>query len=115
MEVVQALEPFFRDVPPPLDEVLGATCEMYRVGPQEVDRPRSQMARKMYCYIALKWSRKPLGEIGRPVSMHYTGVGKAAVWMEEWLRVSELARADLNLISVRIAERMMVLEKLECQ
>lgn len=106
--MVERLAEFFRRNRPTLDDILGATCEVYRVDPDEliighVNAP----ARHAFCYLAVRWAGVSNIEIGQRVGFSVLGVNKAFKSYARCLG-NHLIRDDLDLIGIRIAERILL-------
>lgn len=105
--MLERLAEFFRRCPPTLDDVLGAVCEVYRVDPSEIDLSSAKLARRMYCYLAVRFARVPYVEIGGRIGMSHTGVGDVYKTAARHLD-NPLTRDDLDLLGVRVAERVLL-------
>ena len=111
--MIDYLSEYFRRHPPPLDEILGAVCEIYQTDPVEIEYPTALMARRMYCYIAARWGRCSYTEIGSPIDIYAGSVGKAFKAARVRLAVNPALRNDLDLVAVRVAERILIRKRLE--
>lgn len=105
--MLERLAEFFRRCPPDLDDILGAVCEVYRVDPSEIDLASAKVARRMYCYLAVRFARLPYIEIGARIGMNHSGVGDVYRTAARHLD-NPLIRDDLDLLGVRIAERVLL-------
>jgi hypothetical protein len=61
----------------------------------------------MYCYLAVRFARVPYIEIGARVGMNHSGVGDVSRTAARHLN-NPLVRDDLDLLGVRIAERVLL-------
>jgi hypothetical protein len=109
--MVERLAEFLRRNHPELDDILGAVCETYRVDPDELDRPKFAPAVRAYCYLAVRWSGLSYAEIGSRVDLDVLDVGRAFKSFSRNLD-NALVRDDLDLIGIRIAERILLRRRL---
>jgi hypothetical protein len=109
--MVERLAEFLRRNHPELDDILGAVCETYRVDPDEITYPKSAPAMRAFCYLAVRWSGLPYCEIGTRVELNALEVGKAFKSFTRNLD-NALVRDDLDLIGIRIAERILLRRRL---
>lgn len=111
--MVERLADFLTRHPPSLDDILGSACEVYRVDPGEIrsSRHADAPARHAYCYLAVRWSRASHFDIGLRVGFSALGVDKAFKTYSDRL-TNALVRDDLDLIGVRIAERILMRRRL---
>jgi hypothetical protein len=105
--MVERLAEFLRVHHPSLDDILGAACETYRVDPDEIGFYNAAPARRAFCYLAVRWSGVPYTEIGSRVGLDALEVGKAFKSFSRNLD-NALVRDDLDLIGIRIAERILL-------
>jgi hypothetical protein len=105
--MVERLAEFLRVHHPSLDDILGATCETYRVDPDELHNVAAAPARRAYCYLAVRWSGEPYCDIGSRVGLDTLEVGRHFKSFSRTLD-NALVRDDLDLIGVRIAERVLL-------
>jgi hypothetical protein len=106
--LIDGAEEFMSRNRPTLDEVLGAACETYSVDPDEISFPRSLRAQRVYCYLCSRWAREPLTAIGNRIGLPSGDVDSMSRSVAQGrLRFPSL-RDDLDLLTVRIAERIML-------
>jgi chromosomal replication initiation ATPase DnaA len=107
--LIDRLAEFFRQQSPDLDDILGAVCEVYCVDPSEIeqDSARVRVARRMYCYLSVRFARVPYIEIGARIGMCHSRVGDVSKTAVRNLD-NPLVRDDLDLLGVRIAERVLL-------
>ena len=106
--MVERLAEFLRRNRPSLDDILGSVCEVYCVDPDEIIIGHANApARHAYCYLAVRWAGEPNSSIGQRVGFSALGVDKAFKSYPRNLK-NPLVRDDLDLIGIRIAERVMM-------
>jgi hypothetical protein len=94
--------------PPTLDEILGSACEVYRVNPDDLLRRHAAPARHAYCYLAVRWSGEATRDIGLEVGFSELGVDKAYKTYARRLNLHPLMRDDIDLIGIRVLERVLM-------
>ena len=112
--MIERLGEFLRRHRPALDDIFGAACELYRVDPDEIDKRDAAPARHAFCYLAVRWSGVPFNEIGRCVGFDALQVSKAFKTYSRGIR-NPLVRDDLDLIGIRVAERILLRERMARQ
>jgi hypothetical protein len=107
--MVERLAEFLRRNRPSLVDILGAVCEVYKVDPDEIQTGKHihAPARHAFCYLARRWSGEPDCDIGPYVNFNALGVMRA--FKNFHLNLDNpLVRDDLDLIGVKIAERVLL-------
>jgi hypothetical protein len=96
---------FLANHPPRLHEILGAVCEVYRTDPDDI----TTHTRRVFCFVASR-CRYPRPEIASyakllPIQVHADHQKIARCILSD-----ETQRACLDLIAVRLAERILIRE-----
>lgn len=104
--LIERVSEFLRRNSPPLDDILGAICELYRVDPDAIADQRGIVARHMYCYLAVRWTTADRGQIGNRIAVGTHAVKHGFNGVASQLD-NALVRDDLDLLALRIAERVM--------
>lgn len=105
--MVERLAEFLRRHPPTLEDILGVVCELYRIDPDEIEIIRAAPARRMFCYVAVRWAGLPYVEIGQRVGLDGHDVAKTFKSFSRSLD-NALVRDDLDLTCIRVTERIIV-------
>jgi hypothetical protein len=92
---------------PTLADILGAACELYRTDPDSIASPGAALATRTYCYFATRWSGEPFNAIGALVGVDHHAVAKLSRGVMNARKQDSLLRDDLDLLAVRIAERVL--------
>jgi hypothetical protein len=93
---------------PHLDEILGAACELYRINPDDLAGYDALMARGVYCYLAYRWAGKSLADIARLLNAENRDVLRLAGSVKIRASYDDVMRDDLDLVAVKVAERVML-------
>lgn len=104
---VDRLAEFLRRNPPSLDDILGAVCEVYRVDPSDIEKHSARVARRMYCYLAVRFAGLHHRAIAGRIGMSHSQVGDLFKTAARHLD-NPLVRDDLDLLGVRMAERVLI-------
>jgi hypothetical protein len=106
--MVERLGNFLRENVPSLDDIVGAVCELYRVDPDELPLTRDATpARSAVCYIAVRFACVSNAAIGRRIGFDVVQVNRTFKNYTNNL-TNPLVRDDLDLIGIRIAERVLL-------
>jgi hypothetical protein len=96
---------FLTSNPPHLTEILGAVCEVYRTDPDRIDI--TTHTRRVFCFVASS-CRYPRPEIARHAKILPIQVYADNQKIRPYLRTDVTQRRCLDLIAVRLAERVLV-------
>lgn len=102
---------FLKPRPPTLDEILGPVCETYRTNPDDLETMKGRFTRAMFCFLASHLASETTQQIGARVALPEIDVHRAVFSINSRARCDELIRDDLDLICVRIAERVLLRER----
>jgi hypothetical protein len=106
--LIDALTSFMRCNRPELDDILGSACEVYRTEPDGIDRPEAVPALRAYCYFAVRWSRKPLAEIGIHIGVDHSTINRTSRSIGVLRKQNTILADDLDLVAIRIGERVLL-------
>src|SRR5262249_17400298 len=96
-----------------LDDILGAACELYRIDPDEISQDDAAPAVRAYCYFAAHWSREPFRVIAAHVGIDHLLVNRLSRSLMILRRQDMILHDDLDLLAIRIAERVLLRKRLE--
>jgi hypothetical protein len=97
---------------PTLDDILGAACEIYRIDPDEIKERKAVLAVRAYCYLATRWSREPFALIGAHIGIGHDLVNRFSRSVMILRRQDMILRDDIDLLAIRIAERVLIRNRL---
>jgi chromosomal replication initiator protein len=109
---IQRLFKFLKMVQPTIAEIKLAVCEFYAINPIEIEgRSRSAaivFARHVICYFAYKYARASLNKIKPRVGYYdHTTVHYGIRKIEQWSVTRQLVRDDLDVLRLRICEKVL--------
>src|SRR4051812_46799839 len=109
---LERLSVFLRRAQPSMSEIKEAICEFYCIGRDEIEGPQRKafivLARQIFCFFARKYTRASLRLIGARVGgLDHTTVIHAIRVTEQRAITRPLIRDDLDLLSLRIADKVM--------
>lgn len=111
-EALKRLLRYLERTRPMLADIREAVAEFYCIGSSDiVERGRLSevaLARQVFCYLAHKYTRFSKAEIGRRLYRHHTTVISAVRKIETQAAVNPVLADDLDLLRLRIAEKMLL-------
>jgi hypothetical protein len=100
---------------PTLTDILGAACELYRIDPDEIHKPKAISALRAYCYLAARWSGEPFTDIARHTAcIDHVQAARMSHSVRALRGQDDFLRDDIDLCAVRIAERVLM-RKRQCR
>ncbi|MET3995006.1 chromosomal replication initiation ATPase DnaA [Bradyrhizobium sp. S3.9.2] len=111
-EELERLSVFLERARPSLSEIKDVVCDFYCVSVDEVEGRRRFVTvvftRQIFCFFARKYSKASLRMIGmRAGGLDHTTVHHAIRRIEHLALVRPLVRDDLDLLRLRIADKIM--------
>jgi chromosomal replication initiation ATPase DnaA len=112
-DVIDRLFQYLKTARPTMIEIKQVVCEFYDIEPHEITggdrRPFITFARHVFCYFARHYTRNSLRQIGMRVgyvdhSTTYYGIRR----IEGYAVTRQLVRDDLDLIRLRICEKLLL-------
>jgi hypothetical protein len=97
---------FLANHPPRLHEILGTVCEVYRTDPDKIDT--TTQTRRVFCFVASRWAKCPRDAIAGHARVHLIQVHHDNQRIGEQIQYDDLLRDDLDLVAVRLAERVLI-------
>lgn len=110
--LIECFDAFMRANRPTLDDILGAACELYRIDPDDIKQDKARPVIRAFCYFAARWARQPVPNIAAHIKQDRSIVNSTS-WETQLLRRQDsILRDDIDLLAVRIAERVMTRRRL---
>jgi chromosomal replication initiator protein len=111
-DALKRLFAYLETTRPTLAEIKEVVCEFYGYELVEISaRDRQQhaaLARAIFCFLAHRHTRWPMGQIGRRVGLtNHTTVLHAIRRIEKAAASVPIVRDDLDLLRLRIAEKIL--------
>lgn len=117
-DVLDRLLRYLERTRPLLADIKASVCEFYAINATELrrlnDPPRVgrtlevAFARQVFCYLAYKYTRFSMVVIGAHIGRHHTTVLHGIRKIEKMAAKKPLMADDLDLLRLRIAEKMML-------
>lgn len=111
-DAVDRLFHYLETAKPTMGEIKQAICEFYVVRRQEIERPGRKsfivFARHVFCYFSHKYCGASLHQIRRQIGYcDHTSVWHAIRRVEQLAVTRPLIRDDLDLLRLRICEKLL--------
>lgn len=110
-EVLDRLFGYLENNRPLLSEIRDAICEFYLINRADmIDYKRIteiSLARQMFCYVAYRYTRCAMKTIGNHIGRHPSTVLHAIRNVESLAMRMGVVRDDLDLLRLRVAEKML--------